>query len=129
MFLGKAHKGRPKKKAKKDATRYLDKVKLQEVLDANFNKNCSRHLTKKEWREVARNYFGMKFPSLQKTTQLEDFYKKLRKGNAKKDSDVDFGNENSFEEQNVITTEGDTEKQTKGQDKNIAEFKYKGIDK
>ena len=129
MFLGKAHKGRPKKKAKKDATQYLDKVKLQEVLDANFNKICSLHLTKKEWRKVARNYFGMNFPSLQKTKQSEDFYKKLRKENAKKDSDVDFGNENSFEEQNVITTEGDTEKQTKGQDKNIAEFKYKGIDK
>ena len=51
------------------------------------------------------------------------FYKTLRKENAKKDSDVDFGNENSFEEQNVITPEADNEKQTKGQDENIAEFK------
>ena len=47
----------------------------------------------------------------------------MRKENAKKDSDVDFGNENSFEEQNVITPEADNEKQTKGQDENIAEFK------
>ena len=75
MFLGKAHKGQPKKIAKKDATQYLDKIKLQEVLDSNFTKNCSLHLTKKEWREVARNYFGIKFPSLQKTKQLEDFIK------------------------------------------------------
>ena len=58
----------------------------------------------------------MKFPSLQKTEQLEDFYKILRKENAKKDSDVDFGNENSFVITNVITTEGNTEKQTKRQD-------------
>ena len=69
----------------------------------------------------------MKFPSLQKTKQLEDFYKKSRKENAKKDSDVGFGNENSFEEQNEITTEENTEKKTKGQDENIAEFEYKGI--
>ena len=53
----------------------------------------------------------------------------MRKENAKKDSDVDFGNENSFEEQNVITPEGDNEKQTKGQDENIAEFKNNGINK
>ena len=71
MFLGKALKGRPQKKAKKDATQYLDKVKLQAALDANFNKNCSLHLTEEEWREVARNYFEMKFSSLQKTKQLE----------------------------------------------------------
>ena len=53
----------------------------------------------------------------------------MRKENAEKDSGVDFGNETSFEKQNVITTEGDTEKQTKGQDKNIGEFKYKGKNK
>ena len=57
------------------------------------------------------------------------FYKKLRKENAEKDSDVYFGNENSFEEQNVATTEGNTEKQTKGHDENIAEFECKGINK
>ena len=57
------------------------------------------------------------------------FYKKLRKENAEKDSDVYFGNENSFEEQNVETTEGNTEKQTKGHDENIAEFECKGINK
>ena len=53
----------------------------------------------------------------------------MRKENAKKNSDVDFGNENSFEEQNVVTPEGDNEKQTKGQDENIAEFKNNGINK
>ena len=73
--------------------------------------------------------FWNKFSISTENQTVRRFYKKLRKENAEKDSDIYFGNENSFEEQNVATTEGNTEKQTKGQDENIAEFECKRINK